>query len=73
MNKMDHVELRPCPFCGGACCVCPLDLEETEWMAHCMDCDCQIMHDNTLHIFRNEKIAVNAWNVRFVEKTYKEV
>ncbi len=55
-------ELKPCPFCGGKCCVC----EELAniWVAHCMDCDCKISTDSENMGFILELEAIEAWNTR---------
>jgi len=41
--------------CGGKVCVCPLDLAETAWWAHCMDCD------NATEITETKQEAIDAW------------
>jgi len=53
--------LKPCPFCGGKCCICQGD---TLWIAHCQDCDCQITTNNHNEPFLVSQTAVKAWNTR---------
>ena len=62
------MELKPCPFCGGGCCVCSISYEDgEEYRAHCMDCDCQITVDTENRQFLTHDAAANAWNTRVKE------
>lgn len=45
-----------CAKCKGKVCVCPADLEETVWWAHCMDCD------QAIEIANTKQKAIKAWN-----------
>jgi len=44
-----------CAKCGGKVCVCPVDLKETNWWAHCRDCD------NDIEITETKQEAIDAW------------
>jgi len=52
-GSQSDVEVR-CK-CGGKVCVCPVDLKETNWWAHCRDCD------NAIEITETKQEAIDAW------------
>ena len=56
------MKLKPCPFCGGKCCVCESGCRG--WMAHCHDCDCTITVDKYNNAFATQVQADMAWNTR---------
>jgi len=59
IDSENNEELKPCPFCGGKCCICPVTIEEDFWVAHCMDCDCRIWGE-----IKTKEEAIEAWNTR---------
>jgi len=60
------MKLKPCPFCGGKCCVCESGCRG--WMAHCHDCDCTITVDKYNNAFATQVQADMAWNTRAEQK-----
>lgn len=45
-----------CAKCGGKVCVCPVDLAETNWWAHCRECK------QAIQITETKQEAIKAWN-----------
>ena len=56
------MDLKPCPFCGGKCCVC--EAITNIWQAHCQDCDCSVSTDRYNMGFVTQQEAVEVWNRR---------
>ena len=58
-EKMEHKEIKPCPFCGSKDIYCDDAGRGTDmWFVQCNDCDATFPH------FDSKEQAVRAWNRR---------